>query len=173
VGAVDVKPELRGNDLGVLADGWPPGCGSARRLQSRAAGTADVVVHCAGSHLARRAEQVLEASHGRKRRLDLRGARVPWFHHRNEAQRIDEAARDAGRPFLQRASILDLQWTPGALCVGHHESVTGVRVHRAQEAGTRREPLQRKVGAGITSEEFDARKAAARSGMWVLSSPSR
>jgi 4-hydroxy-tetrahydrodipicolinate reductase len=164
VGAVDVKPELRGTDLGVLADGLAAGVRVCPTLaEVGAAGTADVVVHCAGSHLAEgAAEQVLEAlAWGANVVSTCEELAYPWFHHRYEAQRIDEAARDAGRTVL--ATGVNPGFAMDALALyasGISESVTGVRVHRAQEAGTRREPLQRKVGAGITSEEFDARKAA-------------
>ena len=168
VGAVDVKPELRGTDLGVLADGLAAGVRVCPTLaEVGAAGTADVVVHCAGSHLAEgAAEQVLEAlAWGANVVSTCEELAYPWFHHRYEAQRIDEAARDAGRTVL--ATGVNPGFAMDALALyasGISESVTGVRVHRAQEAGTRREPLQRKVGAGITSEEFDARKAAGKIG---------
>jgi 4-hydroxy-tetrahydrodipicolinate reductase len=47
---------------------------------------------------------------------------------------------------------------------GISEDVTGIRIHRAQEAGVRRESLQRKVGAGITPDEFAARTRAGKIG---------
>jgi 4-hydroxy-tetrahydrodipicolinate reductase len=42
---------------------------------------------------------------------------------------------------------------------GAAKRVDAVRVHRVQDAGQRREPLQAKVGAGISTDEFDRRVA--------------
>jgi 4-hydroxy-tetrahydrodipicolinate reductase len=126
-----------------------------------------VVVHCAGSHLAQgAADQVLEAlAWGASVVSTCEELAYPWYHHPKEAQRIDAAARDAGRTVL--ATGVNPGFAMDALVLyasGICERVTGVRVHRAQEAGTRREPLQRKVGAGITPEEFAARKTAGKIG---------
>jgi 2,4-diaminopentanoate dehydrogenase len=47
---------------------------------------------------------------------------------------------------------------------GATKRVDAVRVHRVQDAGQRREPLQAKVGAGITTDEFARRVAAGSMG---------
>ena len=164
VGAVDVSSELIGRDVGQVAGLAPLGVQVEGSLSEVGpAGSADVVVHCAGSHLQRGAtEQILEAlAWGTDVVSTCEELSYPWFHHPTEAKRIDDAARAAG------ATVLATGVNPGfamdALALfasGVCESVQGVRIHRAQEAGTRREPLQRKVGAGITVEEFAARKAA-------------
>lgn len=168
VGAVDISPDLLDRDIGTLFDGGGRGVRVSRSLADVGpAGTAEVVVHCAGSHLTEGAAvQIIEA-------LDW-GANVvstceelsyPWFHHPKEARQIDQAAKAAGRTVL--ATGVNPGFAMDALALhasGISETVTGVRIHRAQEAGNRREPLQRKVGAGITSAEFAARKAAGKIG---------
>jgi hypothetical protein len=168
VGAVDVSPDLIGKDVGEVAGVGPLGVTVKGSLaEAGLAGSADVVVHCAGSHLQRgAADQVLAAVTWRANVVSTcEELSYPWFHHPAEAQRIDDAARAAGVTVL--ATGVNPGFAMDALALyasGISESVTAVRVHRAQEAGTRREPLQRKVGAGITPEEFAARKAAGRIG---------
>lgn len=168
VGAVDIKPELHGKDLGILTGGAPSRVQVSASLRDLGpAGSADVVVHCAGSHLAEgAADQVIEALEwGACVVSTCEELSFPWFHHPAEARRIDAAARAARKTVL--ATGVNPGFAMDALGLyasGVSESVGAVRIHRAQEAGTRREPLQRKVGAGITLEEFAARKAAGRIG---------
>jgi 4-hydroxy-tetrahydrodipicolinate reductase len=168
IGAVDIKPELKGKDVGVLAGGEPSDvlvCPSFADIAPSGEGT--VVVHCAGSHLTEgAADQVIEAlAWGANVVSTCEELSYPWFHHPAEAHRIDEAARTAGLTVL--ATGINPGFAMDALALyasGISETVTGVRVHRAQEAGTRREPLQRKVGSGITPEEFARRKVAGKIG---------
>lgn len=168
VGAVDINPDLRGKDLGALSGGRLDSvqvCPSFADIGGPGEGT--VVVHCAGSHLTEgAADQVLEAlAWGADVVSTCEELSYPWYHHPQEARRIDDAARAAGRTVL--ATGVNPGFAMDALALyasGISETVTGVRVHRAQEAGTRRDPLQRKVGAGITPEEFAARKAAGKIG---------
>ncbi|MGA2513814.1 MAG: dihydrodipicolinate reductase [Candidatus Limnocylindrales bacterium] len=164
VGGVDIDAALEGRDIGALAGGPPVGVAVKRSFGDIGpAGSAEVVVHCAGSHLAEGAtDQVLQAlAWGANVVSTCEELSYPWFHHPDEARRIDEAARSAGRTVL--ATGVNPGFAMDALALytsGISEEVTGVRIHRAQEAGVRREPLQRKVGAGITPEEFAARKRA-------------
>jgi len=168
LGAVDVNPDLHGKDLGSLTGGAPSGapvCASFRDVARL--GDADVVVHCAGSYLQEgAAEQILQAlAWGANVVSTCEELSYPWFHHPAEARRIDDAAKAAGLTVL--ATGVNPGFAMDALALyasGISEAVTGVRVHRAQEAGTRREPLQRKVGSGITPEEFAARKTAGKIG---------
>ena len=168
VGAVDVNPDFIGKDVGEIAGIGPLGVtvkGSFAEVG--APGSADVVVHCAGSHLQRGAtEQVLDALAWKANVVSTcEELSYPWFHHPAEAKRIDDAAKAAGVTVL--ANGVNPGFAMDALALyasGISESVEAVKVHRAQEAGTRREPLQRKVGAGITPEEFAARKAAGKIG---------
>jgi 4-hydroxy-tetrahydrodipicolinate reductase len=163
VGGTDVDPHLQGSDLGMLAGVPPLGVFASPNFAAVGpAGTADVVVHCAGSFLRRGAtEQILEA-------LDW-GANVvstceelafPWYRFADEAARIDAAAKKAGRTVIATGINPGFAMDAVALYVsGACERVDGVRVHRLQDASVRRGPFQKKIGAGISVEEFAALKA--------------
>lgn len=163
VGGTDIDPGIQGRDLGVLVGGEPLGIVASPGLEAVGpAGTADVVVHCAGSFLRRGVtEQILEA-------LDL-GANVvstceelafPWYRFADEAARIDAAARKAGKTVIATGINPGFAMDVMALYVsGACERVDSVRVHRVLDAAVRRVPFQVKIGVGITTDEFAARKA--------------
>jgi 4-hydroxy-tetrahydrodipicolinate reductase len=163
-GGTDVNPALQGEDLGSLAGILPIGVAvSPSFFAVGPAGTADVVVHCAGSFLRRGAlEQVLEA-------LDW-GANVvstceelayPWYRFGDEAAQIDRAAKKVQRTVIATGINPGFAMDATALYLsGACEHVERVRVHRLQDASVRRGPFQKKIGAGITVEEFSVRKAS-------------
>ncbi len=82
----------------------------------------------------------------------------PWQTRSALARRIDEAAREAGVAVIgtgvNPGFLMDL--LPVALS-GMCRQVRHVHVERVQDAGTRRLPFQRKVGAGLDAEQFEAR----------------
>jgi 4-hydroxy-tetrahydrodipicolinate reductase len=90
---------------------------------------------------------------------------MPDLQHAALAAQIDEAARNGG------ATVLGTGVNPGfamdfmavvasAVC----QSVESARCVRTVDAGTRRLPLQRKVGAGLTVAEFKAQEKTGRFG---------
>jgi 4-hydroxy-tetrahydrodipicolinate reductase len=85
----------------------------------------------------------------------------PFLTHPEAALRLDEAGRGGG------ASCLGTGINPGfvldhlpSLLAGAVDRVERLRASRVVDASRRRGPLQRKVGAGLTREEFAARVAA-------------
>jgi 4-hydroxy-tetrahydrodipicolinate reductase len=89
----------------------------------------------------------------------------PWLRHPKWAVELDELSRQHGSRLLgtgiNPGFLMDLlPVLAGAPC----ERVRAVRAQRVVDAGTRRGPLQRKVGAGITPEEFAKRVAGGRFG---------
>ena len=85
---------------------------------------------------------------------------------------LDAAARAAG------VSVVGTGVNPGfamdflpIVLSGAAKRVDSVPVHRVQDAGQRGSPLQAKVGAGISAEEFEQRVTAGRSA--TSDSPSR
>ena len=164
IGAVDIDPRLQGLDIGELSHDGASGVHIVSAFDEIGpAGSADVVIHCAGSHLDKGAtDQILSAlAWGASVVSTCEELSYPWYHHPVAARAIDDAARASGLTVL--ATGVNPGFAMDALALyasGISERVTGVRVHRAQEAGVRREPLQRKVGAGITPAEFAARKSA-------------
>lgn len=155
VAAVD--PLLAGRDLGELLGGSPSGVVVSPDLDDALSGrSADVALHCTGSHLAQ-VEPQLMALIGRG--LDVVSTTEqlswPWFHHPEEAGRLEAAAKTAGVRLLgtgvNPGFVMDL--LPvflGAVAL----EVRSVRVERVLNASLRRGPLQLKVGSGLAPEEF-------------------
>jgi hypothetical protein len=156
VGAVDASPDLQGRDLGELLDREPVGVTVVGTLE--AVPRAEVVVHATQSRLVQVESQILE--------LVSRGAHVvstceelsyPWFHHKAAAERIHEAAQAAG------VAVTALGVNPGfvmdllpVILSAPCRTVRRVSVERRVDVRARRLPLQRKVGVGMTEEEFQA-----------------
>lgn len=161
VAAVD--PLLAGRDLGELLGGAPSGIEVSPDLDVALRGrAADAALHCTGSYLAQ-VEPQLRALIGRG--LDVVSTTEqlswPWFHHADEARRLDEAARSAGVRLLgtgvNPGFIMDL--LPVFLSAVTLQ-VDSVRVERVLDASLRRGPLQMKIGSGLTPEEFRSRARA-------------
>jgi 4-hydroxy-tetrahydrodipicolinate reductase len=163
VAAIDVRPEAAGCDVGSLAGLAPLGVVVAPSFaEAGPQGTADVVVHCVGSSLARETDRLLAAvDWGAHVVSTCEELAYPWHHHPDEARRIDAAARAAGRTVLATGINPGFAMDALALCLtAVSERVDRIDIHRVVDAATRRGPLQQKVGAGITAEEFAARHAA-------------
>ena len=153
VSAVDIDPNKIGKDLGeVIGLGREVGVKITAELQ----GKPDVVCHSTGSRLRDVAGQL--------KALLERGCHVV-----STCEELSFPLDAAIREELQqvaRANNVTLLGTgvnPGfvmdklpltitSVC----QEVTSVEIIRIQNASTRREPLQRKVGAGMTTDEFRA-----------------
>jgi 4-hydroxy-tetrahydrodipicolinate reductase len=125
-----------------------------------------VVTHTTSSSLARCLPELLAAVEaGAHVVSSCEELSYPWVQAPEEAARLDAAARSAG------VAVVGTGVNPGfamdylpVVLSGAAKRVDAVRVHRVQDAGLRREPLQAKVGAGITREEFDRRVASGSMG---------
>jgi len=157
VGAVDIAKEMVGKDLGEILGRQPLGVhvtDNAERLFSKV--QADVVVHTAGSRLKRIFGQVEEILRGGKNLVS--SAEELLFATPENAEmsgRIDKLAREKG------VTVLGTGVNPGFVMDALPLTLTGVchevreiHVERVVDAGTRRHPLQRKIGAGMTPELF-------------------
>ncbi len=85
----------------------------------------------------------------------------PWRERPELARRIDEAAKRAERAVLGTGvnpgfAMDALPLALSAVC----ERVDAVTVRRIQDASKRRLPFQKKIGAGLSVEEFHAKVAA-------------
>jgi len=165
IGAIDVNPELAGQSLGqALGTPNPPPepviSGDAPAVLNGAKGA--VVVHCTGSSLERVLPQLLAVVEaGASVVSTCEELSFPWTAQPELARRLDDAARSNG------VAVLGTGVNPGfamdylpLVLSGVARRIDAVTVHRVQDAGVRRLPLQRKVGAGMTPDEF-RRKAAA------------
>lgn len=163
VGAVDPDPAKVGKDLGELLEREALGITiEADAAQAYQRLKPDAIIHCTSSFIPRVVEQ-LEAAvkHGVNVVSSSEELLVPDHRHPELAQRLNKAAVEGN------ATILGTGVNPGfamdfaavvasAVCW----RVRGVRCRRVVDAGTRRLPLQQKVGAGLTVEQFQAKEAA-------------
>ncbi|RKH33225.1 NAD(P)H-dependent amine dehydrogenase family protein [Corallococcus sicarius] len=157
IGAVDPQPSLVGRPLGdVLGQAGPRFkiSESLERAVGRRKGV--VVLHATSSRLAQVMDQLLEAL-----KLGLPVASTceelafPYLKYPELAEKLERAAQKAGVAIVgtgvNPGFVLDrLVATAGQVC----GPVRKATVSRVVDARTRREALQRKVGAGLTEEEF-------------------
>jgi 4-hydroxy-tetrahydrodipicolinate reductase len=157
IGAVDSSPRLAGRPLSEVI-GQPAGQVKVQSSLSAAVARRKgiVLLHATGSRLPQVKDQLLEAmSHGLHVVSTCEELAFPWFNHPEIAEKLDEAAQRAGVSIVgsgvNPGFVLDrLVATIGQVCGSvHHAKVT-----RTVDALTRREALQRKVGAGLSEEEF-------------------
>jgi hypothetical protein len=163
VGAVDPAPDKAGTDLGELLGTKPNGVevmSDAAKAYER--WRPDIILHCTSSFFPVVHSQLLEAArHGINVVTSAEELLVPDYQHHELAAELDAEAKTSG------ATILGTGVNPGfamdfmaAVASAACYDVTAVRCQRVVDAGTRRLPLQRKVGAGLTVQEFEKRKAA-------------
>jgi 2,4-diaminopentanoate dehydrogenase len=160
IGAVDIDPRLIGHVLDNVTDvasGDAVVVGSIGELPAAAPGA--VAIHCAGSSLDKVADtfvELMEAGyHVVSTCEELADPRATQS---ELAARLDRVAIDNGVVLLGTGVNpgYSMDYLPVVLAASQR-SVRGVAVHRVQDAGLRRLPLQRKVGAGLTVEEFAER----------------
>lgn len=162
VGVIDRDPEKVGRDVGSFLQ---PARETGVIVRDDAEGALrdlkpDVVLHTTSSFLDRMYEQLVQcAEAGAHVVSSTEELSFPFDRHPDLARRIDEVARQHG------VAILGTGVNPGyamdALALtatGVCTDVRSVRVERVVDASKRREPLQRKVGAGLTAEAFEEKK---------------
>jgi 4-hydroxy-tetrahydrodipicolinate reductase len=161
VGAVDIDPAKTGRDVGEV-------CDVGRKLRVKVgsdiaaaikASRPDVAVLCTSSSLKKvipEFEAVLKlkvpiVSTTEELAYPVKSNSAP-------AKKIDALAKRA------RVAVLGTGVNPGFVMdalpialTGVCESVTAIEVDRVQDARIRRLPFQKKIGAGLTREEFQAK----------------
>lgn len=161
VGGIDIDPGKVGRDLGEVAGlgrrlGRTVTADAARALK---AARPDVVVLCTGSSLKAVRPQIELILQARLPIVSTTEELVyPVGPNARIAARIDALARRA------KAAVLGTGVNPGftmdalpIMLTAACERVDAIRVERVQDARIRRLPFQRKIGAGLTRDEFDAR----------------
>ena len=168
VGAIDIDPAKIGKDLGDLLElGKQTGVvveGNAeaalKRLQP------DVMLHCTSSFMPMVKEQLLLAARcGVDVVSSTEELLVPELQHAALAKELDAAAKAGGVSFL--GTGVNPGYAMDYLAVVASAvtfDVTAVKCTRVVDAGTRRLPLQRKVGAGLTKAEFQTQMATGKFG---------
>jgi len=168
VGAIDVDPNKVGKDLGELLDlGKATGVvveADAEKALQRL--KPDVMLHCTSSFMPTVKDQLLLAARcGVDVVSSTEELLVPEFQNPAIAKEIDAAAT-AGD-----VSILGTGVNPGfamdfiaVVASAVTFQVRAVKCTRVVDAATRRLPLQKKVGAGLTKGEFDKQMATGKFG---------
>ena len=157
IGAVDRSPSMAGKTLTEVL-GLPAGTFKVQPTLSQAVGRRRgvVLLHATGSKLAQVADQVLEAlSHGMHVVSTCEELAFPWFHHPKLAEKLERAAERAGTAVVgtgvNPGFVMDrLVATLGQVC----GPVRHAKASRVVDAAKRRPALQRKVGAGLSEDEF-------------------
>jgi 4-hydroxy-tetrahydrodipicolinate reductase len=159
VAAVDIDPDKIGKDLGtVIGLGREIGVLVTSDLQVKP----DVVCHSTGSRLRGVAAQ-LEALLERGCHVVSTCEELSFPLDVEIRERLQQVARGANVALLgtgvNPGFVMDkLPLTITSVC----QEVKSVEIIRIQNASTRREPLQRKVGAGMTTDEFRAAVASGK-----------
>jgi len=158
VGGIDIDPDKAGKDIGRLL-GLDHNIGvvvekDASKVLSRA--NADVILHSTSSSLTHVKDQILSCiDAGTHIVSTTEELSYPFSRSFELARLIDKEAKSRG------VSVLGTGVNPGfvmdtlpiflsSVC----QQVESVQVTRVLDASTRRLPLQRKIGAGLTVEEF-------------------
>ena len=160
VGAIDLDPQKIGRDLGALVGAADAGViVSGDAAATLAEARPEVVLHATSSALAKVSEQLAQVARSGVHVVSTcEELAYPWTAQPQLAAELDAAARRAG------VTLLGTGVNPGyamdalpLMLTAPCAAVRGVRVLRVVDAARRRGPLQRKVGAGLTPAEFEAR----------------
>ncbi|MGB2694739.1 MAG: dihydrodipicolinate reductase [Dehalococcoidia bacterium] len=171
VGGIDLAPDKAGQPLYDVLGVEAPGGASNARVESdaeRSLATArpDLVLHATGSYLPDVLPQLIACARaGANVVSTCEELSFPWERHPNPAKQLDSEAK------AHSVTMLGTGINPGflmdtlaAVLSGVCQRVERVRLARIVDVSTRREQLQRKVGVGLTAEEFQERVATGRFG---------
>lgn len=159
VAAVDIAPEKQGRDAGELAGlGRSLGIAVTPALES----SCDVVAHSTVSSLVQATSQLVELAE-RGCSIVSTCEELSFPLDEESARRLRDAAAANGVTILgtgiNPGFLLDtLPLSVSVVC----QEVGRIVARRVVDAGQRREPLQRKVGAGLELEEWRRLQAAGR-----------
>ena len=157
VGGIDTDPKKEGQDLGVLAGLAPIGVKvTADMNQVLGKGDVDVVVLTTTSSLSKTYEQLMMLiPYGVNVVSSCEELSYPWLSQSDLAREIDQLAKE------HKVSVLGTGVNPGFLMdflpiamTGVCRNVQKVVIERIQDASFRRIPFQKKIGAGLTVDEF-------------------
>ena len=158
VAAVDISPAKVGKDLAEVASLEEKTGIVVRKTLSEALESreANVVVHTTGSYLKDVLPQIEECISSKLSVVSTcEELSYPYYKHPEIAKRIDEKAKEAGVAVLgtgiNPGFLMDLLPTVlTAPCIRVEE----IRVTRVINSAKRRAPFQKKIGTGLTREEF-------------------
>jgi len=164
IGAIDKDPAKAGRDLGEVVGAADAPWGVKISAESAAVlgEAADVVVHSTSSYLPNVIEQLLECLAAESCVVSTcEELAYPFRKYPDLSKQLDATAKDWGvaivgtgvNPgFVMDKLVLTLSTVS--------QRITRARAVRIVDASKRRLPLQKKIGAGMTVEEFRAQVAA-------------
>lgn len=163
VGAIDKDESKTGRDLGEVSGakrriGVSVSMDSKRVLKDT---HPDLVVQCTGSYLTHVQSQLREAIEADADVVSTcEELAYPYYRHPDLSQELDQLAK------MRNVRILGTGVNPGfvmdflpMVMSGLCHDVEFLRAERVVDAAKRREPLQRKVGAGLSLHEFQEKVA--------------
>jgi hypothetical protein len=164
VGAIDKDPAKAGRDLGEVAGATdaPWGVTVAADSAQLLAKPVDVVIHSTSSYLPSVMEQLLEClGAGCCVVSTCEELAYPYRKHPDLSAQLDAAAKEEGVALVgtgvNPGFVMDkLVLTLSAVS----QQVEWAKAVRVVDASKRRLPLQKKIGAGMTPEEFRAQVSA-------------
>ena len=158
VGAADINPEIAGQDIGEISGVGSIGVTVKNTItEAIQSCDADCAILTTVSSLEVITPQILEIVENRLPLVSTCEELLhPWKTQPDLARKIDKAAKSA------EVTVLGTGINPGflmdslptfltAVC----QKVDSVKVSRLQDATFRRGPFQKKIGAGLTVEEFN------------------
>ena len=161
IGAVDPAPDKAGRDLGELCGIEPLGITVSTNLSDAIKSkSAEVALVTTVSSIVSLESQVVELAKAKLHIISTcEELFFPWNTQPEVSRRIDEVCRENGVVCLgtgvNPGYLMD--FLPSVL-TGVCQKVESVKVWRVQDASIRRIPFQQKIGAGLTPEEFEAKK---------------
>ena len=170
VGAIDSAPDKAGLPLSDILGASPNGRSepiiAPDAEQALAEARAQVVLHATGSYLPGVLPQIIACCRAGVNVVSTcEELSFPWLRHPELAKQIDAEAKAGG------ATVLGTGVNPGfvmdtlaIVLSGVCQRVERVRLARLVDVSTRREQLQRKVGVGLSADEFNARVSTGRFG---------
>jgi 2,4-diaminopentanoate dehydrogenase len=164
VGAIDTDPAKLGRDLGevVGADDAPWGVKVSSNVQEVLEQSADIVIHSTSSSLSKVMDQLLACLEAEACIVSTcEELSYPYRTHPDLAATLDAAAKDWGVALVgtgvNPGFVMDkLVVTLAAIS----QRIEHAKATRVVDAAKRRFPLQKKIGVGMTVEEFRAQVAA-------------
>lgn len=157
VGAIDVDPNKEGKDLGTVAHaGREIGVKVSSDAGAVLAAGADVVVHTTQSYLKQVEGQLIACMRSGLHVVSTcEELSYPYRKHPELARKLDEVAREnkvvlLGTGVNPGFAMDKLILTLATAC----QDVKYASAHRIVNASKRRQPLQAKIGSGLTVEEF-------------------
>jgi len=157
VGAVDVDKSKVGKDLGELAIGKSIGVKITDEAEALLRRTKpDVVIHSTGSYLQNVKSQLFQIMDAKADLISTcEELSYPFLKHPDIAKALDRRARRNG------VTVLGTGVNPGFVmdtlaitATGVCQDVKKISSFRIQDASIRRLPFQKKIGAGLSLDEF-------------------